>query len=108
VTSTNDCTFRLSSLGEGRGKCLGQGPDWIAPQEGGRRDELFEFCTNTGHHVFHGELGELVHNLQGIYGWGFDWVDEPEEDLEVLCGLCDMDYGGGENDFVGVEILELS
>lgn len=106
-------------------------PDRIAPQEGGRHDYFLESRAKAFHHVFYCELGEVIRNLDGIYGGGFDWVDESEEGFEDLCGFCDLDYGevgftfyrlrwlregkhvmknrrGGRKDsFVNAEVLEL-
>ena len=75
----------------------------------------------------------MVHDLDGIYGGGANWVNEPEECLEARCWLCNVDNGevcaavaldrprwlrdgehvtengrgDGKDDFMSVEVLEL-
>ena len=106
-------------------------PHRIACQEGRRHENLFESHANAVHHVFFGELGEMIHNLEGMYGGRCDWIDESEEGFEDLCGFCNVDYGevavtsdgmrwlrdeeqaaengrgGGKDGFMSVEVLEL-
>ena len=48
---------------------------------------------NDVRQVLFRESGEVTHQLQGSYGRRFDWVDEPEEDFEDFCRLCDWDDG---------------
>ena len=63
----------------------------IGFQEGRRHEEPFEFRVNAHRHVLLSESEEVIHQLQGIYDGGFDWVDESEEGLEDSCGLRDLD-----------------
>jgi len=65
----------------------------IGFQEGRGHEDPFEFRVNARSHVFFSESEEMIHQLQGIYDGGFDWVDESEEDLEGSCGLRDLDDG---------------
>ena len=107
-------------------------PHRIACQEGWRHEQLFDFQANAVHHVFFGKLGEVIHSLEGMNGGRCDWIDESEEGFEDLCGFCNVDYGevavtssglrrlrdgehvmengrgGGKDDFMSMEILELS
>ena len=69
----------------------GINPDRVVPQEGRRYEDLFEFRVNAARHVLFSESEEIIHQLQGIYGGGFDRVDESEEGLEGFHGLYDVD-----------------
>ena len=105
--------------------------DRVALQEGGRHENLSESRVNAARHVFGNELEEGVYSLWRIYYGGFKWINESEEGLEDLRGFCDLDYGevgvtlgglrwlrdrehimknfrgGGKDDPVSVEVLEL-
>ena len=48
---------------------------------------------NAVRRVLFSKLEEVIHQLEGSYSRGFDWVDEPEEDFEDFCGLHDWDNG---------------
>jgi len=87
-----DRQFRL--LVEARAARNGINPDRVIPQEGRRHEDLFELRVNAARHVLFSESEEVIHQLQGSYSWGFDWVDESEEGLEDFCGLYDLDGGG--------------
>ena len=69
----------------------GINPDRVVLQEG--HEGLLELCVNTVCHVLFSDLEEVIYQLQGSNGGGFDWVDESEEDLEDFCGFCDLDDG---------------
>lgn len=49
-------------------------PDRIAREEGRGHKGLFEPRANAAHRVFYGESGEVIRNLDGIYGEG-RWVE---------------------------------
>ena len=65
--------------------------DRIGFEEGRRHEDPLESRVNACRRVLFSELEEVIHQLQGIYGGGFDRVDESEEGLENFCGLRDLD-----------------
>ena len=81
----------LRLLIEIRATSDGVNPNRVVFQEGRRHEDRFEFCVNALRHVLVSESEEVIHQLQGIYDGGFDWVDESEEGLEDSCALRDSD-----------------
>ena len=89
------CDRQLCLLTEVCATSDGIDQDRSVPQEGRGYKDLSEFRVNAIRHVLFSELEEVIHQLEGIYGRGFDWVDESEKCLEDFCGLYDMDDGKG-------------